>query len=754
MADLLDFLTKEVGLSEKNAKEAEKALNDGQVFNLREMKLKAKNKEKLKGILDKADLDQEYKDEILEIISSWTPSNNNNNNPGLDKETARKELNEVLKTATEYRKAVQTANEEAIKQLGSKLSDGLARVAPELNWNETSLSNGSKGDADEILGSLMTELDLLGNCEFGSYNSDEELVAEVSSGALRKASSFFPDEMFAEKAPRDLVDFKGVKLLTLSVDHLLDERFSSASSYSHFEKRRKASGNVHTINAEAAGFFGFGAVAATTQVSWSSAKETNSKVNQRRESSEAVHARTSYVLKKSCKLELANLLLCNDALSESSSIKDEHSALDFLRKFGTHIISAPQILGGSFTHVVTVRFSKDEEVSQQDEALEKAVVASWSVSAWGVGSAGAGQASAGGSHNITESCSKGSGKTTKNVEYSYSTSFNVNGPSVSNPALFRSMLDKNTKSLCFLDNGLDFESGRMNAVHSLVGVWDLFAQEQKHDQAKLLRDAWLNEIINRYPGVLDNENGFFSLLIKSVLTRSLKNDDENWAKPFSDRVVTGIVATNLVQHESPFGNAKHEKRKLSELDQVPVATGSGLLHSFQLRLEKDNSGNTVKFFYEFFEIPSESMTFRGSKVMVTRGPKIQATELNDTGPESCTYLDRHEVRVKPNTFLLEFQLTERYSKIHYEIVEGTLTYNNMVLGYDEADVETVTTMPDEGSSSQIHDYYFLNRHRIEPPAVKLYSALLGFRLQRSNDKNIYYKSWHIALDKIKVVGKV
>lgn len=331
-----DFLRNKCGMSEAVATKFQDGLQKKGIDGVKIATVKISDgtlKPVLEAVAKEEGVDDAYVGIFLSELAKYKPSDK-----GADEQLAskKKEVEAALKAAREYRQAVANQDKATLDATYTALDSALQQVAPDKGWY---VPLGK--DLVPQLNQLITDITSLNEVvTAGNYDSDFEMLTQISEEALCKASVFLPGSPIGHRALNTLFGLpEGITTKVLSESLMFKECFSSNDVRASYHNDLTKHGSANTFDAEAGAFFGVGAVGVSVSYSGGSASSDSSRINTLTEVREAVGIQTQSEGKACVDFKLDELLFnYNGAL-----INSENIAKDFFATYGTHVIVASQV---------------------------------------------------------------------------------------------------------------------------------------------------------------------------------------------------------------------------------------------------------------------------------------------------------------------------------------------------------------------------------------------------------------------------
>ncbi|XP_068672635.1 uncharacterized protein [Montipora foliosa] len=447
--------------------------------------LKTAEKLERKGVESASDMSKEQLDEIIEEAGKEEKPSTLKKmyfNESSERATERKVQDEKIKQnkkrieeakglAQEARKIIQEASEKSEKALHEKMTEIADKLSLPEGWDKQ-----EKDDPNALLEQLNREINIASDSlKIPPYVTNEDIAA-AASGGLALYGILFDDnniEGFSESPPFPLLK-KPEYVEWLSPALGFQVRFFKSTEHqasTKFYKTAKSSGL--SIAASVTGSdWGFHASASSAHSSQSN--QDSSTKNQRNTTRATV---TQYICQptKAFRIPLEDMELNYEARSHAKEIKDNESAENFLKMFGSHVPKGVHTLGGIFFRNLDVNTESEASVSEVMMAAGKQFDTEVSAGYNGFG------VSVGGSvkTNSFEVSGSADASSKENVKFMCEMTVQALGPSTTNSEMFSQLLQSNNATWYVIDRG--------NRA-ALVPVWELMADLK--EQAEILQKVW------------------------------------------------------------------------------------------------------------------------------------------------------------------------------------------------------------------------------------------------------------------------
>ncbi|XP_068674184.1 interferon-induced very large GTPase 1-like isoform X2 [Montipora foliosa] len=447
--------------------------------------LKTAEKLERKGVESASDMSKEQLDEIIEEAGKEEKPSTLKKmyfNESSERATERKVQDEKIKQnekrieeakgiAKEARKITQEASEKSKKALQEKMKEIADKLSLPEGWDKQ-----YKDDPNALLERLNREINIASDFLARTPYVTNEDIAAAASGGLALYGILFDDndiEGFSESPPSPLLK-KPEYVVWLSPALGFEFGFFESTekkASTKFYKTAKSSGLSIAASVTGSGW-GFHASASGAYSSQSN-QDTSTKKQEN-----TTHATvTKYICQptKAFRIPLEDMELHYEARSRAKEIKDNESAKNFLKMFGSHVPKGVHTLGGVFFHNLDVDTERKASVSEVMMAackqFDSEVSAGYSGAGFSVG--GSVKTSSFDISGFTDASS------IEKVKFRSKMTVQALGPPITNPEMFSQLLQSNNATWYVIDRG--------NRA-ALVPVWELMPDLKK--QAEILKNAW------------------------------------------------------------------------------------------------------------------------------------------------------------------------------------------------------------------------------------------------------------------------
>lgn len=471
------------------------------------------------------------------------------------------EVDQIRELAQQFKTAQITESTARKQEVQSQLEAAVARVLPATDWR-MNLQN-----ENQCLAQLEKRLTSWSKgTSVGSYPNNYTLANNISGKNLCKALMFLPglsETEFASYANSPLLDHRkhedvksegDLRLQSDIMTSHVEKSFTKQSCFSSYANDLRKGCVNYSMSVEAGAFFGWGAAAVSASSSGASESRSESRVNRKGATTNAVHTLTQFVHVSSVALDPNRINLADEVSVHLNGIHLENSveAMAFMRQYGSHFVGTNQVIGGTHIRISEVSFQESLDETTALGILSEVARSSGAVSGWGVSSGFAGKVNVGG-HRATSSDSataRGSNRHSKESSRSYRDEFV--GPDVDDLPLMRQLLETNTKTQHVINNGLNLACGNADVCQQVFPIWALFLRrtpfsigdKNSVDIGKCLRDAWLLSVIDSPE--FNHREGFFRKMVEFTLANRTCHDNSSWADKYHQRILAKESITHAV----------------------------------------------------------------------------------------------------------------------------------------------------------------------------------------------------------------
>ena len=390
-------------------------------------------------------------------------------------EADKKKVKELLKEVTEMAKEESANVKEELKK---KLQELDEKISLSKDWSKQDVVEPDHLTAE--IEKNYSEFMKTGKAE--NYEKDTDVVAKASDGKATFGIYYRKFGGISKPAYMPMIVMPGkVDLLNpsnatktgyIKLSHV-ESHAADTKSYNDFH---------HQVAFGAAAYYGL--AVATTKGSWGKTGSTQKESVKKSTASTVSVIKYQMIAKKSFRIDKSDMELTLNLKKAAQDVvkgnQEERSkrAMNFLRRYGSHMPGGVQTLGGIFLFEskATSTREMDEEILMTKSAQHIDV----SLSVAGLSGSFMGGLSVNTEHQSSKGTSGATSSSSEDISYEISTK--VIGPKASSPDVFTKMLDYNS-TWCLIDRG---------PPKGYIAIWELLEDlgESYKDAAKELKDAW------------------------------------------------------------------------------------------------------------------------------------------------------------------------------------------------------------------------------------------------------------------------